>query len=137
MIMFGFTFAFYVFDVFFYIYAPVGQKAQLGLVGFLHIYLYFAAIWASCLHGFGIFWIVGDIVFILVSIAAAALSQTTISLFCVNKPVVWQWNGDLLAYVPPSVASTDSSTIKTLLMPFLMAECGSSAIVSALAAILV
>ena len=136
MLIFGMTFFFYLYDVTFYIYIPTSAKAQLALAGFVHLYMYLAAIWTSCLGGLNLFWTITDIVFAAVTLAVAGLSQPATSTYCTAQPP-WPFNSDLLAYVPPSVGPANPSDQKILSSSLLYGECVIYSLAAALSGVLV
>ena len=135
LLIFGVAFAFFLYDVNAYVYIPAAFKAQVALAGFLHIYMYIAAVWASCVRGLGMFWAVTDIAFAAVTIAVAGLSQPSTAIYCVSQPP-WPFNSDWLAYVPPSLAPPNPPSYLTFSSSLLHLECGFFAGIAALAGVL-
>ena len=49
------------------------------------------------------FWVVMDVIFSVLTIAVAGLTQYSISTFCTSGTLTWDWSASNFAYVPPNL----------------------------------
>lgn len=135
LLIFGTVFVFFLYDVNYYIYTPTTLNAQVGLAGFLHMYLYISSIWTSCMGGLNLFWATTDVIFAAVTLAVAGLSQPQTSTYCVGS-LAWPWSSDYLAYVPPTLGAANPGNTKVFDSSFLHIQCDLFATLAAVAGVL-
>jgi hypothetical protein len=137
--IFGATFAYLLTDVNWYLYFPKGFTAQVGIAGFLHIYMYMSLVWASCVRNLPLIWAVLDFIFLAGTIAIAGLGVPSIQTYCTNNNLLLQWSDTSRAFVLPIMrSSTDNSSLtNTLDKKYLQMACSFSIGVEVACALLV
>ena len=136
---FGVCFTYFLIDVNYYLWIPSMDRAQLGLVGTLHVYLYLAAIWISVKPQGPLAWAILDVIFSFLAIAAAGTGKSNISENCGKPSVTLFWSNAQFAFVQKSqLLPTDSSTTSEVISgAYLQRTCGFQAGVIAANGILV
>ena len=125
----GVCITYFLVNINFYLWIPAIFRAQVGLTGFIHIYLWLAAIWVSVKPQGYLTWAVLDIVFGLLAAGAIGTSQPSISEYCSKSSFTLYWSDTNFAYVPLDLrSSSDKSDLtQTFTSSYLTRACGMNA----------
>lgn len=126
---FGVCIAYFLTNVNFYLWISSTFRAQVGLAGFIHVYLYLAAIWVSVKPQGFLVWALFDILFGLLAAAAIGTSEPSISEYCSKSSLTLYWSDTNFAYVPlDHRSSSDVSTLTNVFdSSYLTKACGMNA----------
>ena len=126
---FGVCMTYFLVNVNFYLWTPAIFRAQVGLTGVIHIYLYLAAIWTSVKPQGHLTWALLDIIFGILAAAAIGTSQSSIAEYCSKTSFTLYWSDSNFAYVPSNQRSSSDKSDMTYFLnsSSLTRSCGMNA----------